>query len=133
MEFKSTDTTLKVIYVQLNYEKAYKMTMQCDTVARQNCWVSIEKVETSFSLRNNKIRPTIKRIQLPLILFWVWPVHKKEGTSLDEGVISFNLQWQYLFNQGQMYVAVIQISSIEKIFLVRNYKSIPVIQSKRTH
>ena len=53
--------------------------------------------------------------------------------SLDEGVISFNLQWQYLFNQGQMYVAVIQISSIEKIFRVRNYNSIPVIQSKRTH
>ena len=47
------------------------MTMQCDTAARQNCRVSIEKVETSFSLRNNKIRPTIKRIQLPLILFWV--------------------------------------------------------------
>ena len=71
MEFKSTGTTLKVIYVKVNYEKAYKMTMQCDTVARQNCWVSIEKVETSFSLRNNKVCPTIKRIQFPLILFWV--------------------------------------------------------------
>ena len=31
-----------------------------------------------------------------------------------------------------MYVSVIQISSIEKTFPVRNYKSIPVIQSKRT-
>ena len=86
-----------------------------------------------FLSKNNKIHQTIKRIQFPLISFWVWPAHKKEVRSLDEGVISFNLQWQYLFNQGQMYVAVIQISSIEKIFLVRNYKSIPVIQSKRTH
>ena len=29
MEFKSTDTALKVVYVKLNYEKADEMTMQC--------------------------------------------------------------------------------------------------------
>ena len=94
MELKSTGTTLKVIYVKLNYEKADKMTMQCDTIARQDCWVSIEKVETSLCLRSNKIR------QFPLILSRAWPVHKKEEMSLDEDVISFNLQRQYLFNQG---------------------------------
>ena len=71
MGFKSTNTTVKVIHVQLNYEKAYKIAMQCDTVARQNCWVPIEKTKTSFFLRNNKIHPTIKRIQFPLILSWV--------------------------------------------------------------
>ena len=46
--------------------------------------------------------------------------------SLDEGFISFNLQRQCSFNHGQMYVVLIQISSVEKIFVVRNYKSIPV-------
>ena len=35
-------------------------------------------------------------------------------------------------NIHSMYVALIQISSIEKIFLVRNYKSIPVLQSTVT-
>ena len=62
MEFKSTDTALKVVYVKLNYEKPDKMTMQCDTVACQNCWVSIEKVKNSFS-QTNKIRQTINPIQ----------------------------------------------------------------------
>ena len=47
MEFKSTDTTIKVINVKLNYEKADKMTMQCDAVAGHNCWVKRFKL---FSL-----------------------------------------------------------------------------------
>ena len=67
MEFKSTDTALKVVYVKLNYEKPGKMTMQCDTVACQNCWVSIKKVKNSFS-QTNKIRQTINPIQDGL--FW---------------------------------------------------------------
>ena len=47
MEFKSIDTTIKVVNVKLNYEKADKMTMQCDAAARQNCWVKRFKL---FSL-----------------------------------------------------------------------------------
>ena len=68
MGFKSTDTNLKVIYVKLYYEKAHKMAIQCDTLARQNWWVPIKKLNTSFALRNNKIHPTIKIIQFTLIL-----------------------------------------------------------------
>ena len=41
--------------------------------------------------------------------------------SLDEGVVSFNQQRQKSFNQGQMYVALSQIKSIEERFFVGNY------------
>ena len=41
--------------------------------------------------------------------------------SLDEGVVNFNLQRQKSFNQGQMYVALSQIKSIEERFFVGNY------------
>ena len=40
--------------------------MQCDTAACQNCWAPIRKVEISFSLRNNKIHPSIKENSIPL-------------------------------------------------------------------
>ena len=41
--------------------------------------------------------------------------------SLDEGVISFNLQTQKSFNQEKIYVESSQIRSIEKMFFVGNY------------
>ena len=41
MGFKSTDSTVKVIYVQFNDEKA--RAMQRDNVARQNCLVPVLK------------------------------------------------------------------------------------------
>ena len=42
--FKSTDITVKVIYVKFNDEKTGKMATQRDNVARQDCWVPIKKV-----------------------------------------------------------------------------------------
>ena len=42
--FKSTDITVKVIYVKFNDKKAGKMATQRDNVARQDCWVLIEQV-----------------------------------------------------------------------------------------
>ena len=41
--------------------------------------------------------------------------------SLDEGVISFNLQPQKSFNQEKIYVELSQIRSIEKMSFVGNY------------
>lgn len=51
----------------------------------------------------------------------MWTVHKVQGMSLDEDVISFNLQRQKSFNQGQTHVALSRTWSIEKMFLTGNY------------
>ena len=51
MGFKSTGNTNMVIYVKFNDEKAGKITMQRDSLARQSSLMSTEKVETSFPIR----------------------------------------------------------------------------------
>ena len=59
-----------------------------------------------FGLKKYKSQPCIKRIQFPLALSWACTVHKKQGQSLEKGVISFDLHSQKSFNPGQMYVAL---------------------------
>ena len=78
------------------------------------------KHEVSFGLKKNKSQPCIKRTQFPLALSWACTVHKVQGLSLDEGVISFDLHRQRSFNQGQMYVALSRITSLDRMFLIGN-------------
>ena len=59
-----------------------------------------------LGLKKYKSQPCIKRTQFPLALSWASNVHKKQGQSLDKGVISFDLQSQKSFNPGQKYVAL---------------------------
>ena len=49
---------------------------------------------------------------------WTGTVHKVQGLSLNAGVISFDLERQRSFNQGQMYVALSCVKYIENLHLV---------------
>ena len=44
-----------------------------------------------------------------------------QGLSLTEGVVSFNLESQRSFNQGQMYVALSRVTSMDKLYLKGKY------------
>ena len=68
--------------------------MQSDIIARQQHLVPIRKCEVSFLIKKNKPNPSIKRTQFPLVLSCACTVHKVQGLSLKEGVISFDLQRQ---------------------------------------
>ena len=48
-------------------------------------------------------------------------VHKVQGLILTEGVVSFDLESQKLFKQGQMYVALSRITSINELYLIGKY------------
>ena len=74
-----------------------------------------------FGLRKNKQQPSVKRTQFPLTLSWACTVHKVQGLSLAEGVVSFDLEKQKSFNQGQTYVALSRISSMNKMYLIGSY------------
>ena len=74
-----------------------------------------------FGLRKNKQQPSVKRTQFPLTLSWACTVHKVQGLSLAEGVVSFKLEKQKSFNRGQIYVALSRISSINKMYLIGSY------------
>ena len=112
---------VKVIYVKFNDQNTGQQAVQSDIFARQQNWVPIQKYEITFPIQKNKLQPSIKRTQFPLVLSWSFTVHKVQGLSLSDGVISYELQRQKDFNQGQMYVAMSGISKLENMHLIGNY------------
>ena len=110
-----------MIYVKLYNQIAGQQAIQSDISARQRNWLPIQKYETTFLIKKNKPQPSIKRTQFPLVLSWSCTVHKVQGLSLSDGVISYELQRQKDFNQGQMYVAMSRISKLENMHLIGNY------------
>ena len=108
-----------MIYVKLYNQIAGQQAIQSDISARQRNWLPIQKYETTFLIKKNKPQPSIKRTQFPLVLSWSCTVHKVQGLSLSDGVISYELQKS--FNQGQMYVAMSRISTLENMHLIGNY------------
>ena len=119
MQFKVVNE-VTVIYVKFDDANAGLMTMQSDCLAHQQHWVPIRKHEVLLGLKENKSQPCIKRTQFQCALSWARTVHKVQGLSLDEGVISFNLHRQKSFNPGQMYAALSRITSMDRMHLVGN-------------
>ena len=122
IQFKYSHDAVSVVYVKFNDASAGLLAMRSDATAQLQHWVPVKKREALFGLRKNKCQPSVKRTQFPLTLSWACTVHKVQGLSLTEGVVSFDLESQKSFNQGQMYVALSRISSINKLYLVGKYK-----------
>ena len=74
-----------------------------------------------LGLRKNKQQPSVKRTQFPLTLPWACTVPKVQGLSLAEEVVSFDLEKQKSFNQGQIIFALSKISSMNKMYLIGSY------------
>ena len=70
-------------------------------------------------------------MQFPLVLPWVYTIYKVQGLSLHCGAISFSLQRQKSFNQGQMYVALSRIRSLENIYLIGKNTPGAIIKTKQ--
>ena len=84
--------------MKLNDNNAGREAMQSDVTVRHHNWVTIKKHQALFGLHKNKQQPSIKKWQLPLTLPWAWTVHKVQGFSLAEGLVSFDLEKQKSFN-----------------------------------
>ena len=61
---------VKVTYVKFNDQNAGQLAVQADISARQRNWVPIQKYKTTFPIKKNKLQPSIKRTQFPLVLSW---------------------------------------------------------------
>ena len=55
------------------------------------------------------------------MLSWVFTVHKVKGLSLTSAVFSSDLEKQKSFNEGQMYVTLSRVTSIDNLFLIGKY------------
>ena len=76
---------------------------------RQNGLVPIQPVLARIKVRPGKpSSPKIQRLQFPLTLAWACTVHKVQGLTLDNIVVSFDLKKQTYFNYGQVYVALVE-------------------------
>ena len=76
-----------------------------NSTARIHKWVPIKGRQTSIIIRNTNKSIAIKQAQFPLRLSWACSIHKVQGLSLQEAVVSFDLDRQKIFKPGQMYVA----------------------------
>ena len=55
------------------------------------------------------------------MLAWGCTVHKVQGLTLEEVVISFDLVKQRYFNSGQMYVALSRVTSLNCLYLIGEF------------
>ena len=98
-----------VIYVKFDDSQAGMSTIQkhYDQYARQHSSVPFQPVLARIKVRPGKpSSPEIQRLQFPLTLAWACTVHKVQGLTLNEIVVSFDLNKQNHFNYGQIYVAL---------------------------
>ena len=114
---------IKKIYIKFDDETAGLKKIGTNVFAKNNKCVPIERVETKIKIRPGKISsPEIKRTQFPLMLSWAYTVHKVQGKQFKEAVICFDLFKQRSWNNGQIYVALSKVTSLEGLYLIGEYK-----------
>ena len=75
--------------------------------------VLIEPVLAKIEVRPDKPpSPEIHRIQFPIALSWACTVHKVQGLTLENIVVSLALRKQRSFKYGQIYVALSHATSL---------------------
>ena len=125
-----------IIYVKFEDDNAGKMLINKSTnplVQQQNV-VPIVPVLAKIKVRPGKASsPEIQRIQFPLTLAWACTVHKVQGLTLKDVVISFNLIRQKSFNYGQIYVALSRATSLKGIHILGKIESKQIRADPRVH
>jgi hypothetical protein len=92
--------------------------------ARDNHAVPVQPVLARIKVRPGKpSSPEIQRLQFPLTLAWACTVHKVQGLTLDNIVVSFDLKRQKCFNFGQVYVALSRATSLKGLHILGTLES----------
>ncbi|CAB3982975.1 ATP-dependent DNA helicase PIF1-like [Paramuricea clavata] len=92
--------------------------------ARENNLVPIKPVLARIKVRPGKpSSPEMQRLQFPVTLAWACTVHKVQGLTLDNIVISFDLKKQRYFNYGPVYVALSRATSLNGLHILGKLES----------
>ena len=105
-----------VLYIKFDDAQAGIKSMEkcTDAYARENGAVPIQPVLARIKVRPGKpSSPEIRRLQFPITLAWACTVHKVQGLTVNEVVVSFELKRQNHFNYGQIYVALSKARSLQ--------------------
>ena len=124
------------VYVKFDDERAGRITIDksADSYATVNNVVPIVPVLVKIKTRLGKpSSPEIQRIQFPLTLAWACTVHKVQGLTLENIVVSFDLLIQRSFNYGQVYVALSGVTSLSGLHILGNIQSKHIRADPRVH
>ena len=124
------------VYVKFDDERAGRITIDksADSYATMNNVVPIVPVLVKIKIRPGKpSSPEIQRIQFPLTLAWACTVHKVQGLTLENIVVSFDLFKQRSFNYGQAYVALSRATSLSGLHILGNIQSKHIRADPRVH
>ena len=124
------------VYVKFDDERAGRITIDksADSYATVNNVVPIVPVLVKIKIRPGKpSSPEIQRIQFPLTLAWACTVHKVQGLTLENIVVSFDLFKQRSFNYGQAYVALSRATSLSGLHILGNIQSKHIRADPRVH
>ena len=92
INFLFHNNALKTIYVKFDEETAGIEKRRNDNIVRQYNAVPIQQICLDIITNEKKLTsPIIKRTQFPLMLSWACTVHKVQGLSLNQLVVSFDL------------------------------------------
>ena len=124
-----------VIYVKYDDEAAGGMLIKNsgDTFAKQNHVVPTEPVLSKIKVHPGKPSPELQRIKFPITLAWACTIHKLQGLTLQNLVISFKLNKQKSFNCGQVYVALSQSTSFQGLHILSKIDSKHVKTDSTVH
>ena len=129
--FEITNGKVEKVLVNFDDENAGK-NLKLKSKARYN-GVSIERTETKFNVTKRKSSGIVTRTQFPLVVAYAVTIHKVQGISTDEIVVSFQLERQRNFNAGQLYVALSRVRTFNGLFLKGRFSRSAIIASEAAH
>ena len=110
-----------IVYVKFDDELAGELLINKsgDIFATENKVVPIKPISSKIKVNSGKqSSPQIERVQFPLALAWACTIHKVQGLTLKEIVISFHLEKQTGFNYGQIYVALSRATTLHGVHVL---------------
>ena len=136
IEVNQNNQNPTVIYIKFDDDKAGSSLIQRSShpFIRENQVVPLQPVLAKIKIRPNKLSsPEIQRTQFPLTLAYAVSIHKVQGLSLTNVVISFDLVKQRTFNYGQIYVALSRATSLNGIHVLGTLENKHVKADPRVH
>ena len=136
IEVNQNNQNPTVIYIKFDDDKAGSSLIQKSShpFVRENQVVPLQPVLAKIKIRSNKpSSPEIQRTQFPLTLAYAVSIHKVQGLSLTNVVISFDLVKQRTFNYGQVYVALSRATTLNGIHVLGTLENKHVKADPRVH
>ena len=91
------ENKVSITYIQLDDPDAGKKLINKNSTARTYNWVRIKRHKTAIFFTNINQSIGLKQTQVSFRFSWACTIHKVQGLSLQEAVISFGLERSEIF------------------------------------